>query len=81
MLSALCLSGGTKNAYYMLLRCFFDIAGKVGWGIQMIGSNQSLFPKGMGFFVLTLTNFTDHESRVKIHGDRGASKQLNGEGG
>jgi len=36
---------------------------------------------GMGFFVSTLTNFTNQESRVTIHGDRGTSEQLEGEGG
>jgi hypothetical protein len=52
----------------------------VGYSTTNLGLNLSLFSKGMGFFVLTLTNFTNHESRVTIHGNRGTSEQLKGEG-
>ena len=62
--------------------------------IYSLCQSRILFSKGMGFLVLTLTNFTNHESRVTpacrndalrragtIHGDRGTSEQSKGDGG
>jgi len=40
-----------KKCLLLSSGCFFDIAGQVRWGIQMIGSNQSLFSKEMGFLI------------------------------
>jgi hypothetical protein len=77
MLSALCLSNGTKNAPIELsFCCFFDIVGQIRVGIQIlknVGSKLKPVLKKNGLFVFNSlrTRRTDTSHVFNIKGLKG----------